>query len=148
MYSKNQSVLILYSHHDFSKKPMLLNLDECKSETFLNIFLAHVFLMSAFRNLENFIFERETITKYSCGLVLSDRMLIFGGENEYKKSLASLGSCELQNIGSLPFDFTYGACQKIIGYSKKETAVLCFHDEHPYKTCHRLNTRIKYKDNR
>ena len=74
-------------------------------------------------------------------------MLIFGGMDEYTKNLASVGACELQNIGSLPFDLTYGACEKISGYSKKETAVLCFHDKHPYKTCHRLNVRIEYKDN-
>ena len=65
-------------------------------------------------------FEKDTDLLASCSVIHRNKPFIFGGDGE-KRQIGTLDDCLLKRIGSLSFDFAYGACT-----SAKHFIVLCF----------------------
>merc|ERR1711970_25274 len=65
---------------------------------------------------------------HSCSVTLENNHYIFGGQHNMRQIL-QVDNCGLTNIGSLPFDFYYGACDKA-----NNGFVLCFASTQP-NTC-------------
>ena len=57
----------------------------------------------------DFEFESETEAFGSCSVKFENEMLIFGGRNE-PRQISRIDDCRVKRIGTLEFDFFYGAC--------------------------------------
>ena len=72
----------------------------------------------------------------SCGVTHENNFFIYGGRYENKRQVLQLTDCSLSNIGSIPFDHWYGACDSTNG-----TIVLCF-DVNDNKQCRHATTPL------
>lgn len=75
-----------------------------------------------------FTFGDETGAYHSCSATINGRMTIFGGRanSPYKNQIAVIESCQLTRIGTLPMDFSHGACNTFSVSAEKEESLLCF----------------------
>ena len=85
--------------------------------------------------MEEFNFRQNTQDLYSCSTVLMGKMWIFGGDEDYKRQLASVGKCGLKSEGTLPFGFETGAANTVDGFNGAQSALLCFNYDSP-TVCH------------
>ena len=85
--------------------------------------------------MEEFNFRLNTQVLYSCSTVLMGKMWIFGGDEDYKRQLASVGKCGLKSEGTLPFDLYGGAANTVDGLNGAQSALLCFNEGSP-TVCH------------
>ena len=72
---------------------------------------------------------------YSCAVLMSGKMWVFGGYENFKRQVSSVGQCHLKIEGTLPFDLSWGAANIVDGFNGAETALLCFDDTSPYNAC-------------
>ena len=63
------------------------------------------------------------------------KMWIFGGNDDYKRQLSSVGKCGLKFEESLPFDLEVGAANTVDGLDGTQLALLCFDWDSP-TVCH------------
>ena len=85
--------------------------------------------------LDAFSYGRRTQVYCSSAVVMSGKMWVFGGENDFKRQLSSVGQCHLKTEGTLPFDLVDGAANTVDGFNGAETALLCFDNTSPYNAC-------------
>ena len=89
------------------------------------------------KNVDQFKFEDETGSFYSCSATIHGQMMIFGGYGlNYKTQISTVESCRLRRVGTLPMDFYLGACNTFETSGGTEETLLCF-AEGGYKLCHR-----------
>ena len=84
--------------------------------------------------LDAFAYEFSQVS-YSCSVLMSGQMWVFGGAGEFKRQLSSVGQCHLKTEGTLPFDLDFGAANIVDGFNGAETALLCFDHTSPYNAC-------------
>lgn len=78
-----------------------------------------------------FSFGKNTAVLYSCSITWHGELFIFGGlVLGEMRQISKLNGCSLDRVGSLPFDYYYGAC----GVIDDEDIYLCF-DYYHTKTC-------------
>ena len=83
--------------------------------------------------MEQFVFGDGTEVEDSCAATLNGEMFVFGGANE-KKQISKVENCALRRIGTLPMEFSDGACN-----TYQSHVLLCFADS-DQTGCHRLVT--------
>ena len=130
--------MILYSFEDYAYDQYVLNPDE--SKFLIKKYSIGLFISLDSRMLDEFSYERKTQVYYSCSVVLSGKMWVFGGGYDFDRQLSSVGQCRLKTEGRLPFDLSYGAANTVDGFNGAETAFLCFnymyqHIPSPYNAC-------------
>ena len=57
----------------------------------------------------DFAYESDTEAFGSCSVLFAGDMLIFGGYNE-PRQISRVDECRVKRLGTLEFDFFYGAC--------------------------------------
>lgn len=78
------------------------------------------------RTLDVFSYERNTQVYCSCSVLLSGKMLLIGGTDDFARQVSSVGLCNLKTEGTLPFDLFAGAANTVDGVNGAESALLCF----------------------
>ena len=73
----------------------------------------------------------------SCGVVVANRMVLFGGAGvrSRKRQILEVYNCGLESVGTLPSDFSWGACTNFQRQDQVEVAMLCFDLDSP-NGCH------------
>lgn len=121
--SQKKSVLVLYTREN-SNQPVLIKADGGVTENF------------------EFEIGEESEVWESCSAMLNGNMYIFGGHRNkdvgYKRNQISKvrnSSCKLKRLGSLDYDFRWGACgtfkfpENSDQKAKNERVLLCFADK-------------------
>lgn len=85
-------------------------------------------------NTESFEFGFITGASKSCSLMLSGRMLIFGGTGEYINQISEIANCGITRTGNLPMTFEFGACNTFTDIA--DYALLCFSGRNS-RDCHK-----------
>ena len=57
----------------------------------------------------DFAYEPDTEAFGSCSIKFENRFYVFGGRDE-PRQISQIQDCKLSRVGSLEFDFFYGAC--------------------------------------
>ena len=86
------------------------------------------------KELDCFSHEDKTEVYHSCSLIWNNRMYIYGGADN-KRKISKLNQYMLQIVGSLPFEFYFGACTNMAD----RKLYLCFsfsQDETTKKQCY------------
>jgi len=76
--------------------------------------------------LTNFVYESGTGVEETCSFVQNGIMFIIGGTGDYIRQISIVESCQLRNVGTLPYDFHDGACNNFRNSIGDEEAMLCF----------------------
>ena len=66
---------------------------------------------------------------------MSGKTWVFGGTGNFKRQLSSVGQCQLQTEGTLPYDLFRGAVNTVVGLNGVEAALLRF-DYHSKDACY------------
>ena len=66
----------------------------------------------------------------ACSVAHNNKMWVFGGVQNYKRQVLEVTDCEVQKVGELDFDFSYGSCA--VAHNK---FYLCFDDSGDKNVC-------------